>query len=55
MKRTNFTEEQVIGVRKEAETGAKTVDLTGRLGMTIFNWKLKCGRIEASEAQRWFG
>lgn len=29
MKRTGFTEEQIIGVQKEGEAGAKTVDLAG--------------------------
>ncbi|WP_303794743.1 transposase, partial [Sandarakinorhabdus limnophila] len=27
MKRTRFTEEQIIGILKEAEAGAKTADL----------------------------
>lgn len=44
MKRKKFTEEQIIGVLKEAEAGAKTADLARRHGVseaTIYNWKAK--------------
>ena len=55
MKRTRFTEEQIIGVLKEAEAGAKTVDLARRHGVseaTIYNWKAKYGGLELSDAKR---
>jgi len=41
MKRTRYSEEQIIGVLKEAEAGAKTADLARRYGAseaTIYNY-----------------
>ncbi|MFN9633580.1 MAG: IS3 family transposase [Erythrobacteraceae bacterium] len=55
MKRKRFSEEQIIGVLKEAEAGAKTADLARRHGVseaTIYNWKAKYGGLEVSEARR---
>ena len=55
IKRTRFTEEQIIGVLKEAEAGAKTADLARRHGVseaTIYNWKSKYGGLEVSDARR---
>lgn len=55
MKRTRFSEEQIIGVLKEAEAGAKTADLARRHGVseaTIYNWKAKYGGLEVSDAKR---
>lgn len=55
MKRVRFSKEQIIGVLKEAEAGAKTADLARRHGVseaTIYNWKAKYGGLEVSEARR---
>ena len=55
MKRARFTEEQIIGVLKEHEAGAKTADLARKHGVseaTLYNWKAKYGGLTVSEAKR---
>jgi putative transposase len=55
MKRKRFTEEQIIGVLREHEAGAKTVDLARKHGIseaTLYNWKAKYGGMDVSEARR---
>ena len=55
MKRRRFTEDQIIGVLKEHEAGAKTADLARKHGVseaTLYNWKAKFGGLEVSEAKR---
>ncbi|ASQ07014.1 IS3 family transposase (plasmid) [Sinorhizobium meliloti] len=55
MKKQRFTEEQIIGVLKEQETGVKAADLCRKHGIseaTFYNWKAKYGGMEVSEAKR---
>jgi len=55
MKRSGFSEEQIIGVLREHEAGAKAADLARKHGVsegTLYNWKAKYGGLEVSEAKR---
>jgi len=55
MKRARFTEDQIIGVLKEHEAGAKTGALARKHGVseaTLYNWKAKYGGMDVSEAKR---
>lgn len=50
-----FTEEQIIGILKEAETGMKVMELCRKYGIsdaTYYNWKAKFGGLTVSDAQR---
>ena len=55
MKGSKFTEEQVIGILREQEAGAKAADVCGKHGIsptTFFKWKAKLGGMDVSEARR---
>lgn len=55
MKRSRFTEEQIIGILKEQEAGAKTAEVCRKHGIsdaTFYNWKAKYGGLDVSEAKR---
>ena len=55
MKRKQFSEEQIIGILKEAEAGAVVTELCRRHGLssaTYYAWKAKFGGLEVSDARR---
>lgn len=55
MKRKRFTEEQIIGVLKESEAGAKTDDICRRYGInsaTVQSWRKTYGGMEGGDAKR---
>jgi putative transposase len=55
MKQSRYTEEQIIGVLKQAEAGMKTAEICRQHGIssaTFYKWKGKYGGLEVSEARR---
>lgn len=55
MKRSKFTEEQIISILREQEAGAKTAELCRKHGMseaTFYAWKAKFGGMDVSDAKR---
>lgn len=55
MKRKRYTEEQIIGMLREHESGVETAEVCRRYGIsgaTFYKWKAKYGGLEVSEARR---
>src|SRR6185295_5438264 len=55
MKRSKFTDEQILAIVKEGEAGRKVADLCRTHGITeqtYYRWKAKFGGMELSEMQR---
>ena len=55
MKRSRFSEEQIIAILREQEAGMKTADLCRKHGVssaTFYQWKAKYGGLDVSEARR---
>jgi len=55
MKRSRFSEEQIIGILKEHEAGVTVADLSRKHGMSpasFYSWKAKFGGMEVSDAKK---
>lgn len=55
MKKTRFTEAQIIGILKEQEQGLKVPDICRKHGIsdaTFYNWKSKYGGMKVDELKR---
>ena len=55
MKRSRFSEEQIIGILKEHEAGVPVAELCRKHGVgnaSLYKWKAKYGGMDVSEARK---
>ena len=55
MKRSKFTDEQILAIVKEGEAGRKVADLSRTYGITeqtYYRWKAKYGGMESGDAKK---
>jgi putative transposase len=55
VKKSRFSEEQIVAILKQSEAGVKTAEICRQHGIsanTFYNWRAKYGGLEVSEAQR---
>ncbi len=55
MKKTKFTENQILAALKKQEAGVSAKDIAREMGVsepTIYNWKAKYGGMEVSDIKR---
>ena len=55
MRKSKYSEEQIVAVLKEVDAGAKLDEVIRRLGITattFYRWKAKFGGMEASDAKK---
>jgi len=55
MKKTRYSEEQIIGVLKQMEAGRKVSEMAREIGVseaTLYTWKSKYGGMDVNEARR---
>lgn len=55
MKKTRYSEEQIVGILKEADAGIPVAEVCRKYGIsdaTYYNWKAKYGGMTASDVKR---